>query len=328
MGKLHLPWLAWLVALFSLARGLDPPAQDSTSCAGGQFTGLKLEGRILRGPSSGPLKPFVNHFEVYYLNCGVVTVAESQPGVREVFLLVGRSDSRYAVGGWDPVRKQDSFLLRGIALRGPEAGVAVPMRKLWLALERRNLFLECLEVHSDSGGCELVTRELIMSQHVSQVRHRFSGGRYLGSETVLESPDGTEQVIGEVSVQGSLEAAPWLPSRVESRTYEGDKAILKETWIEEISKSERIDPAMDCASLFEKLTAGMVEIRPGQRYLGPDKGIATIDGEPIAGTPAGGGGLSAWWTRNRVFVLSCAVVLALAFGARRLLEGRTRRRRG
>ncbi len=317
---------ALVICLFAVtSRAL---AQDSTPCPGFEFDGLRLEGRALTSRAGGAQEVYIAKFEAHFLQCGVVTVAECRPGIREVFLWQDPSKQRYAVSGWDPALKGDSFLNLGRWLDGQRAGVATPFFDLWRAQAHPEHFLEVYSVRSDTGDCDLVVRQDARGGYVGRTVFTFNAAGALSStEFVLENPGGGESVMGVGSVQGALPDAPHLPSRLETRSLDAN-GLPTEASAWEITRTARIDPAMDCTALFEKLSAGMVEIRPGQRYLGPDKGIATIDGEPIAGTPAGGGGLSAWWTRNRVFVLSCAVVLALAFGARRLLGGRTRRRRG
>lgn len=280
-----------------------------------------MEGKALTGRAGGAQEVYIGKFEAHFLACGVVAVAEPRPGIREVFLFRGSSDQRYAVSGWDSALGGDAFLNLGRWLDGPRAGVATPFFDLWRATRHPANFLEVYAVDSDSGRCDLVVRQDARGGYVGRTVFTFGESGALSSvEYILEQPGGGESIMGTGVADGALQAAPWLPSRLETRILdETGRATEVSTWV--ISHSERIDPAADCTALFEKLSAGMVEIRPGQRYLGPDKGLATMDGLPVAGTTEGGG-FSSWWSHNRLFVLSCAGILGLTFVFRRLSAGR------
>ncbi len=312
--------LANLVGLGVFLLVASPRAQDmQDSCARGRLEGLQIEGTAWGEDPQTGREELADRFAGYFLECGVVGVIEN-PGRREVFLWTETSPPRYAVKGWADGVPGGRLLGLGEWSDRSIVGAGVPLFKVWRAMHRPGAFVETSTVRSSTGSCELVVRSPLQSSDIMTVQtHRFESGAYAGCDSHFEHVDGKLEPRGSDIVSGSLQAAPWLPSRLESRTMAGG-VIWEGSAHFEVTKSASIDPATDCGKLFEDLAFGMTELKPGERYLGPKRGVMRMGAkgpEPVErqNAPTATG----WLRRNSAFLLAVAMIAGLAtwFGRRK-----------
>lgn len=309
-GTVRRATLLGLVAALPLAIA---PAQDADSCAGGRLEGLRIGGTAWGEDPKAGREELADRFEGYFLECGVVGVIEN-PGRREVFLWTETSPPRYAVKGWADGVPGGRLIGLGEWSDRPMIGAAVPLFSLWRALHRPQSFFSASTVRSDTETCELIVQQVPAgsSNIMSVATHLFKSGVFAGTTLHFEHPDGTVEPRGSLSVSGSLRAAPWLPSRLESRTMRGG-AIWEGSAHFEVTESAAIDPATDCDKLFEELSSGMTELKEGQRYFGPKRGVMRMGPkgpERVERTDAPTA--TGWLRKNGAFLMVAAMIAILA----------------
>lgn len=288
-GFLTARWVVYALAFCGSTGG----AQD---CPPGTADGVWIKGRAFAVTPDGDRD--LCEFENYYLTSGVVATFRSD-GTREAYFFdYSRtvwdgdrgSTGAYAASGGS--KGYHTFMGGGAFNPGPsfDGGVALPFLPIAWGLGERSFIEPPLRIARGGGDCEVVVRLGSGTQNAEcRESHLFRGGRWIQCEsmvftTAMES--GAPLVRSRMTGEGSLPAVPWLPQRVRVDQWRywnsttGEGTGQPQSWRAEIEDARLIDSSQNWRPLFEGLSSGLVELKPGQFF---DVGTQTAMKVPSGG---------------------------------------------